>query len=354
MKLFVSKLHYKSDLGFFEKIILKVLILFSAFYGVIVNFRNFLYDKKIIKVYKANAYVISVGNLTTGGVGKTPVVAAIANYFVAKNKKVAILSRGYGANLQNKKPNIISNGDEIFYEADSAGDEPVWLAQNCKKTAVITCSSRIKAAKIATEELKAEVLILDDAFQHRKIKRDLNILLIDNKNKFGNGHVLPAGPLREDILGINRADKIVLVNKSYDDEDAICYCSSLEKMFDKKIYLCKLIPEYAYNIMTDEKLKKGEEIMAFCAIGQPKGFYDFLKRDYDLAVTVDFEDHHSYDESNLVELIDIAAREGVESLVTTEKDAVKIKDLLLKYKFDINVYALKLRAYFDIEEICND
>lgn len=354
MKLFISKIHYKNDLSFFEKNVLKVLSLFSVFYRAVVSFRNFLYDKKIIKSYKSEAYTISIGNITTGGVGKTPVTAEIANYFTAKNKRVAILSRGYGASLQNKKPNIISNGDEVFYDASLAGDEPVWLAQNCYKTAVVTCASRIKAAKLAVDSLNAETLILDDGFQHRKMQRDLNILLIDNKNKFGNAHLLPAGPLREPISNIDRADKIVLVNKSYDDEDAICYCSALEKMFNKKVYLCKLVPDGAYNIVTDEKLRKGEEIVAFCAIGQPKGFYDFLKKDYDLAVTVDFEDHHSYDESNLRELLEIASREGIGNLVTTEKDAVKIKDLLLKYKPDLNIYALKLKAYFDAEEVCND
>lgn len=353
MRLFISKLHYNNNLGFFEAIVLKVLLFFSVFYGIIVNVRNFLYDKKIIKAYKANAYTISVGNLTTGGVGKTPVTAAIANYFSCKNKRVAILSRGYGANIQNKLPNIISNGDELFYDADLAGDEPIWLAQNCNKTAVITCSSRVKAAKAAVNDLKADVLILDDGFQHRKMRRDLNILLIDNKNKFGNGNILPAGPLREPLANIKRADEIVLVNKSYDDEDAICYCNVLEKMFNKKIYLCKMIPEFVYNIVTDEHLKKGEDIIAFCAIGQPREFYDFLKKDYKLALTVDFEDHHSYDESNLRELIEIAYREGIENLVTTEKDAVKLKNILLKYKPNLNVYALKLKAYFDIEEICN-
>lgn len=355
MKLFVSKLHYKNTLDFFEAAALKVLLFFSVFYRIVVGVRNFLYDKKIIKAYKENAYTISVGNLTTGGVGKTPVTAAIANYFsTVKNKKVAILSRGYGANLDNKKPNIISNGDEVFYDADLAGDEPVWLAQNCNKTAIITCSSRIKAAKLAVDKLKAEVLILDDGFQHRKMKRDLNIVLIDNRNKFGNGYVLPAGPLREPLANINRADKIVLVNKSYDDEDANCYCSVLEKLFNKKVYLCKMIPEFVYNIVTDEHLKDGEQIIAFCAIGQPKEFYNFLKDNYNLAVTVDFEDHHSYDESNLRELIQIANKEGIKNLVTTEKDAVKIKEILLKYKPNLNIYALKLKAYFDIEEICND
>lgn len=354
MKLFISKLHYNNNLGFFESVFLKVLLFFSFFYEMVVNIRNFLYDKKIIKSYKSKAYTISIGNITTGGVGKTPVTAAIANYFSDKNKRVAVLSRGYGANIQNKIPNVISDGNDIFYDADLAGDEPTWLAENCENTAIITCSSRVKAAKLAVDDLKAEIIILDDGFQHRKMKRDLNILLIDNKNKFGNSKMLPAGPLREPLYNVDRADKIVLVNKSYDDEDANCYCNALEKFFNKKVYLCNMVPDFVYNIVTNENLKAGEQIIAFCAIGQPKEFYEFLKKDYRLAVTVDFEDHHSYDESNLKELMEIAHKEGINSLVTTEKDAVKLKSMLIKYKPNLNIYALKLKAYLDVEEICND
>lgn len=353
MKLFISKLHYKKDLDFFEQLTKKVLSILSVFYSLIVNIRNFLYDKKIIKPYTPKSLVISVGNLTTGGVGKTPITAEIANYYTAKNKRVAILSRGYGAELPNKTPNIISDGNTVFYDADLAGDEPVWLAQNCKNTAVITCSSRVLAAKSAQKNFKTDVLILDDGFQHRKIARNINLVLIDNLNRFGNELVLPAGPLREHIKNIARADKILVVNKSFSDESAIQYCNELEKKFDKKVHLCKLIPDFIYNIVTNEHLPKSSEIAAFCAIGQPQEFYEFLKADYRLMVTVDFEDHHLYDESNMNDLMKIAKKENIKRFVTTEKDAVKIKELLLKHKPDIEIYSLKLKAVLDIEEICN-
>ncbi len=353
MKLFIAKLHYKRELSSFESIIRSILSFFSFFYAIVVNIRNFFYDRNIFKSYKSQAYTISIGNITTGGVGKTPVTAEIANYYTGQKKRVAILSRGYGAALNNSKPNIISNGNEVYYESDEAGDEPVWLAHNCTNTAVITCTSRVSAAKMAEEKFNAEVLILDDGFQHRKMDRDLNLLLIDNNNKFGNELVLPAGPLRENLENIKRADKLILVNKSYYDESSIKYCQELEKRFKKRVHLCKMVPDYIYNIVTNTRLDKNSEILAFCAIGQPQEFYEFLKSDYRLAVTVDFEDHHSYDESNLQDLIDIAKTEGVTKLVTTEKDAVKLKDILLKCKPDIDIYAMKLKAYLDIEDICN-
>ncbi len=353
MKLFISKLHYKKATGFLELIVLNFLLLCSVFYRIAVWIRNFLYDFKIIKPYRPKALVVSVGNITTGGVGKTPVVAELANYYTRKGKKTVILSRGYGGKLSVVTPNVISNGSEVLFDADMAGDEPFWLAQNCVNVPVVTCSSRVKAAKYCEDKFKPDVFILDDGFQHRKMERDLNLLLVDNSNRFGNEKILPAGPLRESLKNIKRADKIVLVNKSYDDEKAIAYCTELERRFNKKVYLCKMIPDEIYNIVTNEPLQKQEKIIAFCAIGQPREFYDFLKDDYNLAVTVDFEDHHSYDETNLKELMEIANKEEITDLVTTEKDAVKMKELLIKYKPNLNIYALKLKPYLDIEEICN-
>lgn len=355
MKLFISKLHYKNinNLDFFEKFSLKVLLLFSFFYNFAVRIRNFLYDFRIIKAYNSGVYTVSLGNITTGGVGKTPVCAEFANYFAAKGKRVAILSRGYGGLLDNKIPNIISNGEQVFYDSDMAGDEPYWLANSCCASSVITCASRVKAAKVAVSELGAEVLLLDDGFQHRKLRRNLNIVLVDAKNKFGNGLVLPAGPLREGLINIKRADKIIVVNKSFDDQEAVCFCAEIEKQYSKKVFLCNLLPDKAYNIINNAPLEKGARVIAFSAIGQPKGFYDFLKKDYELAVTVDFEDHYSYSEESLRDLLNIAQEENVDKLVTTEKDAVKMKNILLKIKPDVSIYALKLKASIDIEEICN-
>ncbi len=353
MKLFISKLHYKEKLNIHERLVKSVLAFLTIFYSVVVALRNYLYDKNIIRSYKAEAYTVSIGNITTGGVGKTPVTAAVANFYRSKGKKVAILSRGYGATINNKQPNIISNGNEVFFDSDQAGDEPIWLANNCVNTPVITCHSRVKAAQLAVDKFSADVLIMDDGFQHRKMYRDLNLLLVDNKNRFGNEMLLPAGPLREPIKNIYRADKILLVNKSYDDESAIEYCRELELNFKKKVHLCKMVPDNIYNIVTNDRLASDSEILAFCAIGQPQEFYDFLKKDYRLLVTVDFEDHHLYDETNLIDLMNIANKEGVKKFVTTEKDAEKIKNILIRLKPNIDIYALKLKPYLDIEDICS-
>ena len=352
MKLFISKIHYKKQLNIFEKIVYYILKILGYPYSLAIQVRNKLYDKGILRSYTSKSFVISVGNITTGGVGKTPFTLELAKYYMSLNKKVAILLRGYGSKLNIRKPNIISDGSGAFFPASVAGDEPVWLAENAKGAYVVTCASRVKAEKYIKDKFNPDIIILDDGFQHRKMKRDLDIVLIDAKNKFGNKSILPSGPLRENFDGIKRADKIVIVNKNYDDKDALKYCDYLKKQLSKDIYLCKLVPDYAYDIITNKKLENNTKIMAFSAIGQPQSFYEFLKDDYRLSAILEFEDHHSYDREDISKIIGFAQEENVTAVVTTEKDAVKIKDIIKDVEMPVRFYALKLKAYVDIRDIC--
>ena len=352
MKLFISQLHYKKNLSILEKVIVQALRVLSLPYTLTVSIRNAMYDKKLLPSYTSKSFVISIGNITTGGVGKTPFTLEIAKYYLSLNKKVAIISRGYGAKLSNKKPNLISDGSGALFPATVAGDEPVWLSNNCKGTYVVTCASRIKAEKFLKEKYNPDIIILDDGFQHRKLKRDLDILLVDAKNKFGNGYTLPAGPLRESLSGIKRADKIIVVNKSFETQNALKYCDYLKKRYRKSIYMCKIVPDIAYNIYTGEVLPKDTKIMAFSAIGQSAGFYDFLKKDFRLIAVLEFEDHHTYEPDDISKIIHFAQDENIESIVTTEKDAVKILDIVKNIELPVKIYALKLKTYMDIKEVC--
>jgi len=354
MKLFISKIHYKKDLKVNERAVYYLLKIPGLFYNAASNIRNFLYDKKIFPSYRSKSYVVSVGNLTTGGVGKTPFTIDVAKYFLSKNKKVAIISRGYGAKLSNNEPNLISDGINIQFKASIAGDEPVMIAKNCPGAIVVTCKSRIKAEKYLAQNYKPDVIILDDAFQHRKIRRDLDILLVDAKNKFGNGNVLPAGPLREDMKSAKRANKIVVVNKEYDSEKSLKFCDYLKKTFNKEVYLCKMVPERIYEINSSQELPLGSRIMAFSAIGQPSGFYDFLKRDYKLIAVLEFDDHHIYDKQDVAKIIEYAQKENIEHIVTTEKDMVKLLDVIEDIEFPVKFYTLKLQSYMDIKDILSE
>jgi len=334
----ITKIHYDKEN---KSLLLPLLELFAFFYEIITKFRNYLYDKNILKSKKVNAYVISVGNITTGGVGKTPLVAEIAKYFYARNKNVAIISRGYGGKLSNKKVNLISNGKEILHTAQEAGDEPYWFAENLQGINVLTCSNRVKAANYAIQNLGANVIILDDAFQHRKIQRDLNLVLIDSEKLLGNQKHLPAGPLRENIKGLKRADKLVIMNKSCKTVEKSILSRIFTEYDENKTFVCNVIPSYTYNIKTTEVLPLKSKVTGICAIGQPEQFYEFVKQKFNLIKTVTFDDHHSYKFDEIAKFN--------ENIITTEKDAVKLQ----KFDFD-NIYAMKLKLDIDTEGLLND
>lgn len=337
LKTNITKLHYTKEP---KGLLFSLLKFCSIFYGIGSGFKNLLYDKNIIKPKKVDAFVISVGNFTTGGVGKTPVVAEIAKYFVEKGERVAIISRGYGGKLNNKEVHVISDGINLYYKADMAGDEPYWLAVNLNMCAVLTCSNRYKAAEYAIKELGVTKIILDDGFQHRKMARDVDIVLVDSEKMFGNENLLPAGPLREGMEGFKRVSELVIVSKNVDHTRAEKIAKIMQKKQGIKTTVCKIKPDYAYNIISGEHLQNGAEIIALSAIGQPEQFYKFLEKDYNIKEKITFDDHHQYIED------DIANIAG--TIVTTEKDAVKLA-LLNKN----NIYALKLKTVLNVESLVN-
>ena len=265
-------------------------------------------------------------------------MAEIAKYFVEKGDRVAIISRGYGGRLNNKIVHVISDGINLYYKADMAGDEPYWLAVNLNMCAVLTCSDRVKAAEYAIKELGVTKIILDDGFQHRKIARDLDIVLVDSEKMFGNENLLPAGPLREGMEGFKRVSELVIVSKNVDHSRAEKIAKIMQKKQGIKATVCKVEPDYCYNIISGEHLQDGVEITALSAIGQPEQFYKFLEKDYKIKEKITFDDHHQY------VLDDVSNIKG--EIVTTEKDAVKLA-LLNKD----NIYALKLKTVLDVESL---
>ncbi len=328
----ITQIHYQREP---EGILFDLLKFCSFFYGLGSGLKNYFYDKRIIKPKKVDAYVISVGNMTTGGVGKTPVVSEIAKYIVAAGKKVAIVSRGYGGRLSNRNINMISDGTTIYHDALNAGDEPYWLAENTPGCYVFTSKNRYLASKYAVEKFGIEVIILDDGFQHRKLHRDLDLVLMDSVKGFGNENLLPAGPLREGPEALERIDKLVVVSKNTNHEVAHKVARIMQKRLKIPTLICKTEPDYVYNIKTGQRLMEGLEVTAMCAIGQPQQFYDFLS-DYDVVKTLTFDDHHQY---TSMDFVDVAG-----SIITTEKDAVK----LARFDRD-NIFALRLKTVVDIE-----
>ena len=332
LKTEITKLHYDKNA---KGMLFNLLKFCSVFYGIGSGLKNFLYDKNFIKPRKIDATVVSVGNFTTGGVGKTPVVCEIAKYFVSKGDKPAIVSRGYGGKLNNKLVHVISDGVNLYYNAKLAGDEPYWHSVNIDGCAVLTCSNRYKAARYAVEKLGCNKIILDDGFQHRKLYRDIDLVLADSEKMFGNENLLPAGPLREGTEGFNRIDKLVIVSKNIDHSRAEKLAKVMSKRYNINTLVCKIEPDYVYNIISGEHLEKGADITALSAIGQPEQFYKFLENDYNITSRVTFDDHHQYTSADIKDINGI--------IVTTEKDAVKLADL-----GNDNIYALKLKTVLDV------
>lgn len=355
MKNFISHIHYANYLPPEEKAVYFGLGFAKIFYYIGIKLRLLAYKFGLAKITKVNAKVISIGNITTGGTGKTPVCVAVANYFSeVLDKKTAILSRGYGGKLANTQVNTISDGKNIFFSAHMSGDEPYWLAYNAQKTVVLTCKNRIEAAQAAIEKYGAEVLILDDGFQHIKLHRDVNIMLIDGNLKFGNAKILPQGPLREPLSEIKRADYILIMNKRALDKEATENCdkfaSEISEKYNKKTLVCNFAPQGIFSLSDNSRLSAPNKVYAFAGIGQPKFFFEYLEnQNYELAKKREFEDHHLYTKEDIKNIFAEAQKLGAAAIVTTEKDAVKIKALLDKSME--NFYALKLGLDIDIEKI---
>lgn len=334
LKTKITQIHYTREP---EGFLFEILKFCSYFYTAGSRFKNFMYDKKLFRPKRVDAYVISIGNMTTGGVGKTPVVAEIAKYLVARGENVAIVSRGYGGKLNNKNVNMISDGKTIYFDAVQAGDEPYMLSEMTPGCYVFTCRDRYMAAKYAVEKFGVRVIILDDGFQHRKLHRDLDIVLMDSVKGFGNEHLLPAGPLREGPEALDRIDKLLVVSKSLKHETAEKVAKIMEDRLNIPTSVCYTEPDYVYNIKNGQRLMDGLAVTAMCAIGQPQQFYDFLTN-YEVVKTITFDDHHQYAP---IDIVDISG-----SIITTEKDAVK----LARFDRD-NIYALKLKTVVDVQEL---
>ncbi len=356
MKNFVAHIHYAKYLMPEERLAYIGLGLLTPFYTLGAKLKLLMYKHGIKKAEKVNAFVISIGNITTGGTGKTPVCVAIANYLSETlNKRTAILSRGYGGKLSNTHVNTISDGENIFFSAHMSGDEPYWLAYNSQKTVVLTCKNRFDAAKTAIKDYQAEVLILDDGFQHIKLHRDFNLMLIDGNLKFGNGKLLPQGPLREPLSEISRADCILIMNKRALDTNAKENCEKfakeIEEKYSIKTIVCNFAPKGVFSLQGSEELINTEKVYAFAGIGQPKFFFEYLKNQgHEVLKKRIFEDHHLYTKDDIKNILIEAKNLGATAIITTEKDAVKIKALLDKNS-EIKFYALKLGIDLNVREL---
>ncbi len=304
----------------------------ALIYGLAIRLRLFAYKKGILRSKSLPGFVVSVGNITAGGTGKTPAVSMLAEWGKMQNLGVAVLSRGYAGRYKEKVLEV-SDGNDLKASPLQTGDEPFLLASKLQGIPVVISKKRYLAGLRAVESFGSRFFILDDGFQHLSLKRDFNLVLIDSRNPFGNRKLLPLGPLREPLEQLERAD-VFIITRHDPDSGGHNIAEELRKRFpEKPVFFSDHIPEniiFPFNKISysSDYLNK-KRIIAFAGIARPEYFMDSLKKiGADVVFSVQFRDHHIYSRKEVERLLYQRKNLDAEFIVTTEKDWVRIKDLV--------------------------
>lgn len=300
-------------------------------YGRIADIRNALYDRGVLKSYSLGARTISVGNLTTGGTGKTPLVMHVAEILADAGEKVCVLTRGYGREKSHRRV-LVSDGTNVLVDARTGGDEPVEIAGTLiGKALVVADSDRVSAAGWAREKFGITAFVLDDGFQHRRAKRDVDIVCVDATIPLKFGQMLPAGNLREPIRNLVRADAVVLTRAEL-AAPSEPFVQSVEELnptapifrAEARFRDLRTLEAFLSGGGADEELEITPQTLAFCGLGNPQSFMTMLAN-HGTTLSRPFPDHHRYTQKDIHQIEEDARAYRCDQLVTTAKDAVKLK-----------------------------
>ena len=364
----------------FDSFVKGLLFVASRFYLRAINTRIWLYDNRVIRNRAIGCLVVSIGNLTCGGTGKTPIVEIFARTLSQKGRKVAVLRRGYRSRdkrgffeklrkrLFSKKmevpPRVVSDGKNLLHDSITAGDEPYMLASNLKNVAVLVDKDRVKSGLYAIDEFGTDVLILDDGFQYLRLKAHINIVLVDSTSPFDNHHVLPRGLMREPIEHLLRADYVFLTKS-----DGSPRLRHLKEFIRKHNHRAEIIecchkPKYLEDVFDRGKrfpleTLQGKKLASISAIANPASFEGFLEDlGGELVLKRHYADHHRYRQQEMIDFINDAKAAGADLIVTTEKDAVRMprldrRDIDIQF-LRVEIDILSGRENFDqcISRIC--
>lgn len=318
----------------------------SLLYGAAIQLRLIAYKIGLRPVKSIPAYVVSVGNVTTGGTGKTPLVAMLAEWAGKSGYRVGILSRGYKGKRSHNSL-IVSDGKRTLASVDEAGDEPFLLAKKLPSVPVLISKKRHRIGHLALKLFGSQLLLLDDGYQHLSLHRDLNILLLDAKRQFGNKRLLPLGPLREPIDQIKRADLIIITRCTTEHcgDDLIDF---LQRSFPgRPILRSGHFPDQVIFPLVRKAhppcILSGRRVVAFAGLANPDEFLEMVKG---LGARIvhfkAFPDHHRFTEDEIKELASRKRRSDSDLLLTTEKDWVRI-DGRISVESDIGILTIKVR-----------
>ena len=319
----------------------------SLLYRAIVEARLALYRNRIVRSHSHGCLVISVGNLTVGGTGKTPVVELLARALQEGGRRVAILSRGYKSvprplvlrlvdKITKKKavfiPRVVCDGQSLLLDSRTAGDEPFMLANNLRGVVVLVDRDRVKSGSYAVKEFQSDTLILDDGFQYIRMRHGLEVVLVDRQAPFGNEFMLPRGTLREPPRNLRRATHIFLTKCDGSDNSAIiARIRRYNRTAD--IIECAHRPKHLRNLVTGEikplEFLRGLRIGSLCGIAVPESFENALRQlGAEIEISKTYADHHRFSPKEIESFIRRCGRRELDAILTTEKDAVRIPRIM--------------------------
>lgn len=303
----------------------RVLLPVSWAYGAGMAIRNMCYDSGLLTTRRTGVPVISVGNLTAGGTGKTPLVAELVRRLQSRGRRVGIVSRGYGR--VSRGPVIVAAPGMPGTSVEQAGDEAAMLAMQLRDAIVVVAERRSEAAEIAVGTLGAETLVMDDGFQHRAVWRDLNILVIDGRSDIRREPVLPAGLRREPLSGIARAD-LIGISKVDSPAEVRKIGESLARWNTAPVFGFRLVSDGLVDLQTSEPVVSGasRRVTVMSGIGDPKGFSTTVRNaGMEVAEETDFGDHHMFTAEEVTAVLASAVSLKAQRVITTEKDAVRLR-----------------------------
>ncbi len=344
--------------GFCLRVVMGILYTFSVIYRQLVNLKLWGYKAGVFHHKRLGCYVISLGNITVGGTGKTPTAQRLAGAIRDMGYRVVILNRGYRAKWRGDV-GIVSDGNKLYMDATEAGDEAFMLAKHLPEVPVLIGAERALTGRYAIDHFGAEVAILDDGYQHWQLERDMDILLVDAVNVFGNGYMLPRGTLREPVSHIERADVCLLTKVDQAVGVSREHIKNTIRKYNEKALIMESIhqprrfvelKDWHRDIAgegVDIKMLENKSVMAVSAIGNPMSFEQTLSDiGAKIIESLRFPDHHDYTTKELQDVFDQAVDLGAEAIVITEKDAVKIPLTIIESKAPIPVFVICVEVTF--------
>ena len=329
--------------------------LFSPAYSLVMVLRAFLYRKNIfLKSQRLSVPVLSIGNLTLGGTGKTPMVRYVTRLLLDRGLQPAIVSRGYGGKATGAV-NIVSDGARILLAPPMAGDEPFMLAEALPGVPVLTGPERARVAGHAIREFGVNRIVMDDGFQHLAVQRDLDLVLFSARTLLGNGRVFPGGPLREPLSALGRAHGFVITGvDSGNRAKVVDFQRWLQGAFpEKPVFAGEYLPAGIWHSRQGKECSLDEareiSVFAFAGIANPDSFRQTLRQEgFSLAGFKEFKDHHGYTAQDVAALVTSALAHGAQALVTTEKDFVKLRPFFGEFPILALTIELRMDQGFDL------